>query len=83
MDNTELTTVDRMILRSYQFMLEGLAEYIGTGYEIILHSLEDVEHSAMKVINGHFSGREEGAPITNLAVKILSEIKDSGITTGG
>lgn len=78
MDNIELTDVDRMILRSYQLMLEGLAEYIGIGYEIILHSLENVEHSAVKVINGHFTGRAEGAPITDLAVRMLSEIKDSG-----
>lgn len=78
MHSVKLTDVDREILNSYKLMLDGLAEYIGPGYEIILHSLENMSHSAVKVINGHYTGRTEGAPITDLALKLLSEIKSSG-----
>lgn len=74
----ELTKTDRAILHSYQTMLDGLGEYLGTGYEIVLHSLENYDHAAIKVINGHYTGRKEGAPITDLAVRMLSEIKKSG-----
>lgn len=74
----KLTKTDYAILNSYRFLLDGLAEYLGSGYEIVLHSLENYEHSAIKVINGHFTGRAEGAPITDLAVRMLTEIKESG-----
>ena len=41
----------------------------------ILHSLENLESSAIKVINGHFSNRKEGAPITDMALKMLSQVE--------
>lgn len=71
-----LTEIDRAILDSYKTLLDGLAEYLGDGYEIVLHSLEDLEHSVIKIVNGHFSGRVEGAPITNLALKMLDNIRE-------
>lgn len=55
MKNSEikLTGVDRLILKSYSSMLDGLSKYLGTGYEMVLHSLEDFSHSAINVINGY------------------------------
>ena len=73
-----LSETDRIILSSYFNLLDGLADYFGKGYEIVLHSLENFECSAIKVINGHFTGRKEGAPITDLALNMLSAIEDSG-----
>ncbi|MDY5930731.1 MAG: PAS domain-containing protein [Candidatus Ornithospirochaeta sp.] len=70
-----LTSVDRMILDSYSHMLSGLSEYLGPGYEIILHSLEDYDKSVIKIINGHYSGRSVGAPITDLALRMLRQIE--------
>lgn len=37
----ELTKTDKAILNSYNKMLDGLSMYLGEGYEIVLHSLED------------------------------------------
>ena len=62
-----LTKADRLILDSYKTVLDGFSEYFGEGYELVLHSLEDLEHSVIKIINGHYTNREEGAPITDLA----------------
>ena len=74
-----LTPADRLILNSYHSILDGLAEYLGNGFEFVLHSLEDLDHSAVKVVNGHYSGRSVGAPVTDLALKLLDEInKDKG-----
>ena len=73
----ELTSVDRAILESYKDVVEGLSEYLGGGYEIVLHSLESPEHSAIKIINGYHTGRMTGAPITDLELKMLEEIKTS------
>ena len=56
--NLKLTSLDKKILHSYCQTLDGLSNYLGNGYEIVLHSLEDYEHSAIgpysqaKVVNG-------------------------------
>ena len=74
----KLTKTDRQILDSYCRMLDVLSKYLGDGYEIILHSLENYEHSAIKVINGFHTGRTEGAAVTNTALSILNRIAQSG-----
>lgn len=71
----QLTYVDKIILNSYCRMLDGMSNYFGDGYEIVLHSLEDCSHSAIKVINGFHTGRKEGAPITDLALAMLDRIQ--------
>ena len=77
----ELTPTDRQILNSYALMLDGLGAYLGEGYELVLHSLESLDHSVIKIINGHYTGRKEGSPITDLALKMLGELeKDPGRT---
>ena len=42
---------DRLILDSYAAMIEGLSTYLGSVYEISLHSLEDYNHSVVKIMN--------------------------------
>lgn len=71
----KLTARDHKILESYKSMCEDLSNYLGDSYEIILHSLENLDHSAIKVLNGFHTGRSEGAPITNLALDMLKKIK--------
>lgn len=79
-----LTETDKVILNSYKMMLEGLSMYLGEGYEIVLHSLEDYGSSAVKIMNGLHTGRKEGAPLTDLALDYLEEIRkkpeNKGIT---
>lgn len=74
----ELTDKDRLILNSYKILIDGLAEYLGDGYELILHSLENLDSSVIKIINGEYTGRKEGAPITDLALSMLEKIKQQG-----
>ena len=38
--NIVLTEIDRAILSSYKRMCDGLSDYLGSGYEFVLHSLE-------------------------------------------
>ncbi len=70
----KFTPTDRLILDSYKNLLDGLADYLGSGYEFVLHSLEDYEHSVVKIINGHHTGRKEGSPITDLALSMLAKL---------
>ncbi len=70
-----LSKVDRQILHSHSLMLDGLGNFLGRNHEIVLHSLENLEQSAMKVINGHFSNRKKDSPITDLALKMLNQLE--------
>lgn len=73
-----LTATDKAILKSYSLLCDGLSDYLGSGYEIVLHSLENYEHSAIRVLNGHHTGRSEGAPITDLALHMLEQFCQHG-----
>ncbi len=77
-ENIVLTETDRLILNSYKVVLEGLADYLGEGYEFVLHDLENLDKSVIKIINGYHTGRQEGAPVTDLALSMLSKIKKNG-----
>ncbi len=70
-----LTAQDRQILESYKAVVKGLGDYLGDGYELVLHSLEDLDHSAIFVVNGQHSGRKAGAPITDLALSMLEAMR--------
>ncbi len=77
----KLTKTDRLILNSYASMVEGLSAYLGSVYEISLHSLEDYDHSVIKIMNGYHSGRSAGAPLTDLALNMLKRINDQGLSS--
>lgn len=75
----KLTKNDRTIIASYESLLEGLADYLGSGYEFVLHSLENLDKSIIKIINGHYSNRTVGAPITDYALSLLHEIEENDV----
>jgi predicted transcriptional regulator YheO len=77
MKTVHLSTVDQHILDSYKTSLEGLAAYLGEAFEIVLHDLTDLDHSVIKIFNGFHSGRQEGAPITDLALSMLERINEN------
>lgn len=73
-DHLVLSEAEHLILESYKTMMDGLSSFLGEGYELILHSLEDLDHSVIKIINGHYTDRTEGAPITDLALTMLESL---------
>mgnify|MGYP000844393606 FL=1 len=70
-DKHIFTDEDRTILNSYNAVVDGVSELIGEHCEIVLHSLEDIEHSAIRIANGHNTNRQVGSPITALALRSL------------
>ena len=72
----KLTKSDKLILESYKTMIEGLAKYLPNSYELVLHSLENLEESVIAIYNGEHTGRKVGAPITDLALNLLEQIKN-------
>lgn len=72
----KLTKSDKLILESYKTMVECLAKYLPNSYEIVLHSLENLEESVIAIYNGEHTGRKVGAPITDLALNLLEQINN-------
>lgn len=70
-----LSVADKLILQSYGDLVRGLEDYLGEGYEIVLHSLASMEHSVIAIANGHHTNRHEGSPITDLALSMLRTIE--------
>ncbi|MDV7105431.1 transcriptional regulator [Vibrio sp. TH_r3] len=68
---------DLIILKSYEAVVDGIAGLIGPFCEIVLHSLESLDTSAIKIANGENTGRRVGSPITDLALKMLKDIEGS------
>ncbi|TQI77656.1 LOW QUALITY PROTEIN: putative transcriptional regulator YheO [Serratia fonticola] len=67
---------DHEILKSYEAVVDGLAMLIGGHCEIVLHSLEDLKCSAVRIANGEHTGRKIGSPITDtdLALRMLHDM---------
>lgn len=76
----QLTLIEQQILNSYCSLVNGLAEYLGSGYEIVLHSLDNFEHSVICIVNGEHTGRAVGAPITNKALDMLKKFHETGLS---
>lgn len=73
------TEEDRTILASYRAVVDGVSALIGSHCEIVLHSLEDLERSAICIANGHNTNRREGSPITDLALKSLHNLQTDSV----
>ena len=82
MERIVLTETDRAVLESYKNLLEGLSSYLGNAYEFVLHSLENYDHSVIKIINGFHTCRVEGAPITDFALSMLEKIQKQNSAGG-
>ena len=61
------------LLQQYVKLTEFLGHALGPDYEVALHDLTDKNRSIVAIANNHVSGREIGAPLTNVALKILAE----------
>lgn len=61
------------LLQHYVKVTEFLGEALGPDYEIALHDLTDRNRSIIAIANSHVSGRQVGAPLTNVALQILMD----------
>lgn len=66
-----MPVVSNPLLRHYVKLTEFLGHALGPDYEVALHDLTDKNHSIVAIANNHISGREIGAPLTNVALSIL------------
>ncbi|MBJ3815044.1 transcriptional regulator [Shimwellia pseudoproteus] len=74
LDQRPFEPSDFDILKSYEAVVDGLAMLIGPHCEIVLHSLQDLKCSAVRIANGEHTGRKIGSPITDLALRMLHDM---------
>ena len=79
-DKPLFTDEDRTILNSYKAVVDGVSALIGEHCEIVLHSLEDIEHSAICIANGHNTNRQVGSPITDFALRSLRNMQSESVS---
>ncbi|OIV47059.1 hypothetical protein BK025_07075 [Sodalis sp. TME1] len=82
LDERPFSAVDHEILASYEAVVDGLAMLIGGHCEIVLHPLEDLKCSAVRIANGEHTGRKVGSPISDLALRMLHDMagEDSSVS---
>ncbi len=61
------------IVEAFIPIVDFLAEMMGEDTEVALHDLEDLDRSIVRIKNNHISGRKEGGPATDLALKIVKQ----------
>ena len=61
------------ILQEYVKLTEFLGIVLGSDYEVAFYDLANPDHSVIAIANGFVSGREKGAPLTNMALSILKD----------
>jgi predicted transcriptional regulator YheO len=71
------TSCDTSILKALEPIVEGLAQYFGKHFEVVLHATEDLLHSVIKIENGSVTGRIVGAPMTDYGIELLKRAATS------
>lgn len=61
------------IIQQYTAFVDFLGKVLGPDYEIALHEIDSENQSIIAIANGHVSGRKVGAPITELALKMIKD----------
>ena len=68
-----MTSSSSLILQHYIKLTEFLGKALGPDYEVALHDLTRKDRSIIAIANNYISGREVGAPLTNMSLSILRD----------
>jgi predicted transcriptional regulator YheO len=58
-------------IRSFEPLVDLLADFLGKHCEVVLHDFTDLERSIVKIANGHITGRKVGDPVTDLGLQMI------------
>ncbi len=75
------TQKDEDFLAHYDRLAETIADLIGPHCEVVIHSFKSLENSVVKIVNGHHTGRQIGAPITDIGLKVFRQFDETGVMT--
>jgi predicted transcriptional regulator YheO len=58
-------------LRCFFPVVDCIADFLGPGCEVLLHDILNLEHSIIKIRNGHVTGRKVGDSLTDLGLEMI------------
>mgnify|MGYP004516528099 FL=1 len=58
-------------LQPYCVVVSFLGEALGPDYEVVLHDLTGQDGTIVAIVNNQISGRTEGAPLSNMALRFI------------
>ena len=61
----------RHLIASFEPAVDALSALFGSSCEVVLHAFDNLHASVVKIANGHITGRQEGAPVTDFALTKL------------
>jgi len=64
---------NRHILESYFPIASFIASIVGPKCEVVIHDIEDLEHSIIHIENSYISGRKIGDGSTDLVLKLIQD----------
>jgi predicted transcriptional regulator YheO len=70
-DSSKKRTSKAFLLESLKLVVDGIARTFGPRCEVVLHDLENLERSIVKIANGHVTERTVGGAITDQGLKFL------------
>ncbi len=79
----KLTDADCAILKQLSSVIEGIALLFGKYCEVLLFSLDDMEHSIMAIENGHITNRKKGDPMSKRTLSGFIEMRESNKDVAG
>ncbi|MDR0784499.1 MAG: PAS domain-containing protein [Treponema sp.] len=71
------TKKDKQTLESMKTIADGVAAFLGENCEVVLHSFDSLDKSIFHIVNGQVTGRNVGAPLTDLGMKLFTESSNS------
>jgi predicted transcriptional regulator YheO len=72
-----MSNTENKSLKPFIPWVDALAETFGNHCEVVLHDLRNLDKSIVKIANGHITGRQMGAPITDMGLRLFEEDKKS------
>ena len=70
-----LTEADRMLLRSYCELATCLGMYLGTAYEIVVHSFGTDDPFTLRIVNSGLSGRTADSKVPETAFLAIEQLQ--------
>ena len=71
-DTKRKSTKEEFLIESLKIVVDGIARTFGPRCEVVLHdlrNLRNLDHSIVKIANGHVTGRTIGGPISDRGLK--------------
>jgi len=73
---------EAFLIESLKIVVDGIARTFGPRCEVILHdlrNLKNLDHSIVKIANGHVTGRTVGGPISDRGLKDLKSGRNNSL----